>query len=237
MPRRAEQRWKYIGVILILVALPTGLRGQTAIRSTRLAVAGRTGEAAVVQAGGRSYVDVEALARITGATLAFQGTQVILTLPNAAPQTAPAAVAAPAAAAPAASRGSSTLSREFVTSAVQAVSAMRDWRVALQSAVQRNQPVSDDLTSPLRRSCETQVSLAAASARTDADHSTTPLLQSQLANLRVLSSNYVGVHDSITNIRTDAVDNDPLNTKVQACMQALASLQAGAAFQDVTACH
>ena len=260
---------KRTGTALAMLAATAATWSQAIpTRTTRLVVSGHAGEAAVVQVAGRSYVDIEALARVTGGTLGFQGSRIVLTLPppagTAVPIAGPGAVvvapvassstnagaapagsglapaltqAAAAAATAGAGGGRTVLSREFVTAEVSAVSQMREWRVTLVHAVQNNQPVSDDLLSPLRRAAETQVSLAAAAARSDADRSAATLLQNQLTNLRTLSSNYIGVHDTITAIRTDALDTDPLSTKVQNCMQGLAGMQAGGAFQDIATCH
>src|ERR1700758_5212015 len=50
--------------------------------SSTFTVMGHSGQAPVIQKDGRSYVDVEGLARLTGGTLGFQGSQIVLTLPG-----------------------------------------------------------------------------------------------------------------------------------------------------------
>lgn len=203
---------------------------QTQQRSTSLTVNGASGEAPVVQVNGRSYVEVESLARITGGTLGFQGSRIVL---NLRPSAQNGAATTPASAA--ASRPG--LSREFVTASVGASSVLREWHAALAYAVQHNQPVSDELASPYRRNAEAQVAVAVAAARNEPDRSAAALLQNELANMRTLSANYQSTHDSITNIRTDALDNDPLNVKVMNCLGALAGMGTGGQFQDVSSCH
>src|SRR5579883_2073548 len=47
-----------------------------------LAIAGQTEQAALVRLNGRSYVDLESLARITHGTLQFEGSRAILALPG-----------------------------------------------------------------------------------------------------------------------------------------------------------
>lgn len=219
--------------VLFAAALvfPFACDAQAPQRSTSLTVSGYTGDAPVVQVNGRSYVDVESLARLTNGTLGFQGTRIVL---NLRPQTS--AAAAPPVANPA-TTGRPGLSREFITAGVGALSSIREWRAALAYAVQHNQPVTDELTSSYRRNSEAQVAVAAAAARNDQDRSAATLLQNELANMRTLSANYQSTHDSYTNIRTDAIDNDPLNAKVMSCMGALAGMGAGGQFQDVTSCH
>ena len=54
-----------------------------------LSVTGRPGQIPVVQMNGKSYVDVEALARLTNSSLSFKGNQVILTPAASAPNTLP----------------------------------------------------------------------------------------------------------------------------------------------------
>jgi len=56
-----------------------------------LIVSGQPGQTPVVQINGKTYVDVEALARLTNSSLSFKGNQVILTPPGPAPSTPPGA--------------------------------------------------------------------------------------------------------------------------------------------------
>ena len=192
----------------------------------------------MAQVNGHSYVDLEALARVVGGTLTYRNGRAVLTVPGLAADAAPAAVQpAPTAATAEQPAQRPVLTRDFVTAGVQAVSQMREWRTTLAHAVANNQPVTTDLLGPFQRQSETQVALAAAAARTDPDRSAATLLQNELANLRTLSSNYISTHDTITNIRTDALDTDPLHAKVVSCLQALAGMQAGGSFQDVSTCH
>ncbi len=51
-------------------------------QSTVLTVAGHGGTAPIIQRNGRSYVDVESLARMTRGTLGFQANRMVLTLPS-----------------------------------------------------------------------------------------------------------------------------------------------------------
>ena len=56
-----------------------------------LIVTGQPGQIPIVQMNGKSYVDVDALARLTKSSLSSKGNQVILTPPGSAPSTPPAA--------------------------------------------------------------------------------------------------------------------------------------------------
>src|ERR1700751_4820974 len=51
-------------------------------QSRTLVINGQVGEAVVVQLNGRTYVEMEALARIANGSLGFQGDQILLKLPS-----------------------------------------------------------------------------------------------------------------------------------------------------------
>jgi hypothetical protein len=55
-----------------------------------LMVAGQPGQAPVVQINGKSYVDIEALARLTNSSVSLKGNQIILTPAGSAPSAQPA---------------------------------------------------------------------------------------------------------------------------------------------------
>src|ERR1017187_9814541 len=52
-----------------------------------LIVAGQPGQAPIVQMNGKSYVDIDALARLTNSSVSIKGNQVILTPLGSAPST------------------------------------------------------------------------------------------------------------------------------------------------------
>jgi len=56
-----------------------------------LVVTGQPGQAPIVKINGKSYVDIDALARLTNSSVSIKGNQVILTPPGSAPSTPPAA--------------------------------------------------------------------------------------------------------------------------------------------------
>ena len=82
----------------------------------------------VVQQNGRTYVDLEGLARATNASLSFSGNQMTLTLPGVSASTAPQAATAPPA--------NQGFSRDFMRTAIEAAATMREWHSALASAIQ-----------------------------------------------------------------------------------------------------
>ncbi|MGA3317087.1 MAG: hypothetical protein ABSC64_11695 [Candidatus Korobacteraceae bacterium] len=87
-------REKLLKSVLMLVALLV-LQGlawsQDAPQNLTLIVAGQPGQIPILQINGKSYVDVDALARLTKSSLSFKGNQVILSPPGSTPSTPPVA--------------------------------------------------------------------------------------------------------------------------------------------------
>src|ERR1039458_3766051 len=83
------------GLMLVALLVVPGLAWSQAAQQNRtLTISGQPGQIPVVQINGRSYVDIEAFARLANGSLGFKGNQITLTLPGAAasaPAPAPAA--------------------------------------------------------------------------------------------------------------------------------------------------
>jgi len=79
---------------ILLLSLPLILLlslSAFAQQNLTLLVGGQPGQIPILQMNGKSYVDIDALARLTNSFLSFKGNQVILTPPGSAPSTPPAA--------------------------------------------------------------------------------------------------------------------------------------------------
>jgi hypothetical protein len=79
--------------LMLVVFLLSGLAVSQTVQPNRtLVVNGQSGQVAVMQINGRSFVDLEALAQLANGSLGFRGNQILLTLPASAantPTTAP----------------------------------------------------------------------------------------------------------------------------------------------------
>ncbi len=223
-------------ISILLALLPVVALGQQAPHvNTTLSVNGQSGEAPVIQRAGRSYVDVEALARITKGTLAFQGGRIILTLPETVPNAGADAPKAPAAAS--ATRPKPAFSKEFVPAAIEELIAVRDWRAAIVETVRKGAPLSEETIAGFRRSADNKQTLAAAAASTDADHKILPLLQEEFNNMQSLSDRFLQMKASVSYIRPDSLDNDPQDKQVVACASGITSMANSGQFADVPTCH
>ena len=198
--------------------------------SPTFTVMGHSGHAPVIQKDGRSYVEVEGLARIIGGTLGFQGSQIVLTLPGP--------LMRPGVPTPDSAPEKTGFSRDFLRAGIEAMSEIREWRAAIENAVRTSNPVTDSWVSPLRRASESSIAVAALAASTDSDRKAVPLLQNQLNNMRQLSDRLLDMRRNMTFTPTDLLDNDPLDQRILACAQGLAAIAVpGGQFQDVAACH
>jgi hypothetical protein len=184
----------------------------------------------VIQKDGKSYVDIESLARLTNASLSFKGNQITLTLPTSAPS-------APAASAAASSSPNSAFSKDFLKAAVEAMAVIREWRSALFNAVQNGYPITDDSVNGYRAQATTNIRLAFVAVSTDADRNAFQLLNNESENMRKLSDKIVAAHQDLQNISPDALKNDPLNQQILGCARSLVAMATSGQFQDDGSCH
>jgi hypothetical protein len=202
-----------------------------AAQGSVLVVSGHNGTVPVIHRNGRWYAEVEGLARVTGGTLGFQGSRIVLTLPTAA--AAPPVQVAQAAPAP-----NTGFSREFLTAGVEQMTVIREWRSAVENAVRTNSPVDESWVSYYRRTAQDKMGLATAAATTDADRKALPLLQSEMGMIGQLTDRFLALRKTLTYVDPTALDNDPLDQKITACAQGMAAMAVpGGPFEDVTACH
>jgi hypothetical protein len=203
---------------------------QSGQENGKLTVRGRPGEAAVVQLNGRSYVEIEALARLTNGSLAFNGSQITLTLPTSA--------AAPPATAPLTGQPANPgFSKDFMKAGIEEMSVIREWRSALLSAVQNGYPVTDALVAGFQGQATTNLNLASVAASTDSDHQAFQLLSNEFDNMRRLSNKILAARENMNYIAPNALKNDPLYQQILDCARALASMASAGQFQDDGSCH
>ena len=228
MHRMIDRSLRLLAKMAMLLALPMAAGAQTAPQGGTLTIAGQPDQAALVRINGKAYVDVESLARITHASVRFQGSQTILTLPAAASvATAPSAapVKAP------------QFSGGFLTAEIEALTGLREWRASLVYAIQNNYPVTDSWVGGLRRSADAKLQLAIAAATTDPDQKAVDLLRTEFTNMQQMSDQFLAMHAKANNIAPDSFDNNPLDQKILTCARALAGMAATKEFQDEPACH
>jgi hypothetical protein len=186
-------------------------------------VAGHSGEIPVADIGGRSYVEIEALTRLANASLSFSGNQIIMTLPST--NTHASTTSTPG------------FTKEFVRAGIEQMSVIREWRSTLATAVQRGIPITEDWITSFRDRAQHNLRLASLAASSESDKNAAQLLTNELANMQQLSARFVDANKARTYIPTDALDNDPLDRRIQDCGHALAAMAASGQFVDDGSCH
>ena len=215
-------RWK-VATIVLLPALALTLAAQ---QVSSLAVAGQQGRAKVLQVQGTNYVEVNGLARVTGGSLSFSGSQIVLTLPGSGGDSS----APPAASAPG-------LSSEFLSAGIEAMSQVREWHAALKNAVEHSYPLGADWLGSFRAQAQQALRLAGVAARTDQDHQAFQLLTNAFNNMNKLSDKYLQMTVKMNYIAPDAISNDPLDARLVACGHSLASMASARQFVDDGSCQ
>jgi hypothetical protein len=216
---------KTLSLIACLLLLPIGL-SQVPRQSETLSVTGYPGQVPVIQVNGRAYVEIESLARLTSSTLSFRAKQIILTFPTSA-----ANIAAPETKQPVG------FSKEFLRAAIEELTAIREWRIAIVNAVQSSFPLTDDWVTGYRRTADGKLAFASVAVATDSDRSAFALVSSEFRKMQTLSDKYLALRKNLAYIAPDSLDKDPLDQQILSCAQGLSSFAASGQFEDVRACH
>jgi hypothetical protein len=214
------ETWWALAALLILSALALSLAAQ---QSNSLIIAGQRGSAKVIQVDGRNYVEVEGFARLTNSSISFNGNQIVMTLSGAA---------APAPAAPA-----TGFSKDFVIAGIEAMALIREWHAALRNAIERSYPLGEDWLATYRAQALTALRLASVAVNTTPDQNALPFLTNEFNNMVKLSDKYLQMAKSVTYIRPDSLDTDPLDQKIRTCAHALASMATADQFVDDGSCQ
>jgi hypothetical protein len=215
-------------ILVMLLVVPAIALSQAAREPQTLIVNGQPGQVSVVQMNGRSWVDVEALARVANGSLSFNGNQITLTLPGAT------TASSDPSASPAANTG---LSKGFLKAGIEAMSMVREWHSALANAIQNGFPIAADWLGNYRNQAATALRLASVAISTDSDQNAYPLLSNEFNNMKALSDQYVARRQSLDYIAPNALANDPLNKKIIDCGHALAAMAANGQFVDDGSCQ
>lgn len=214
--------------LLALLVFPASGMSQNAQQSGTLTVSGQQGQVPLLQINGKSYVNLEALARLTSSSLSFKGNQVTLTLPGSStPPPAPAANPAV----------TTEFAKEFLRAGIEEMSVIREWRGALLNAVQNGYPIADSLVAGYRGQAATNLRLTSVAASTDSDRNAFQLLSNEFDNIQKLSNKLIAAAKNMNYISSDALADDPLNQQILTCARSLAAMASSGQFQDDGSCH
>ncbi len=220
-------KWVVFG---ILVTSTTTVLAQAAQETGSLLVRGYPGEAALVRINGRTFVDLQSLTQITGSSITFEGSRVVLSLPFAESHE-------PSESGQSVDTG---FSRSFMAAGIEALASMREWGSTLVVTIRNGFPLGNAIN-PYRARAAEKVHLAAAAASTEADRSGLELLRRELNNVQAWSDKLVKARNSMSaanlTMSENAMQEDPMFQSALQCGQFLAQMLANGSFQDAGACR
>jgi hypothetical protein len=224
-----HKSWRGWPILLVLLFVP-GLARSQAVQNRTLILNGQSGPVKIVEIDGRSYVDLESLARIANGTLRFSKNQITLTLPGSAAVTEPAAT-------PSRVPANTGFSKEFLRASIEEMAVIREWRSALVNSIENNFPIQEDWVERYRGQASASLGLASVAASTSSDRSAVQLLTNEFDNMGVLSVQLLAERKSMQFVSPELLKDDPLNQKILSCARSLASMAAGGQFADDASCH
>jgi len=228
--KRSRKGVKPLAAALLVVLLSlflTLLFVEGAQTNRTLVISGHTGELAVKEMNGHSYVEIDALARLTNATLAFSGNRIVLTLPGGSSD-AQATATQPSA---------TGFTKDFLRAAIEQMSAVREWRSTLINAIQRGFPVTGDWMNALSTEAQYHLRLVSVAASSEDDRKALQLLTNEFNNMKKLSDRFVEANKSRVYVPPNTLDNDPLDQRILNCARSLSAMAANNQFVDEGFCH
>jgi hypothetical protein len=224
----------FLSGLLALVFLPAIGFAQAQPQSENLIVNGKSGKAQMIQQGGRTYVDAEALARIANGSLSFSDSGIALTIPSAgASTTATSETSQPA--------DPTALSRGFMKAAIEQMALLREWGAAMAYAADNGYPIQAAWAANYQQKAQQGTSMAGVAATTPGDKDAQTLLTNEYQGVRDWSNQLVEASKNMStakySMNPGSLKNEPQSQKLIACWQFLSSMLSGGSFQDDGSCH
>jgi hypothetical protein len=222
---------RFVWLLIVLFLSLQGISLTHATQQTRtLSVSGHPGELAVVEMAGRSYVEIEALARLSNGSLIIHGNRMVLTLSDSRGNMAPPSP-------PIQEPVASGFSKDFIKAGIEQMAEVREWRSTLVNAIQRGYRVTPDWVDNFSNRAQQNLRLTSLAVSTESDRAAFQLLTNVFDNMKELSDRFLKLNSSMTYIPTDSLNNDPLDQRILKCARALAAMAASNQFVDDASCH
>jgi hypothetical protein len=220
--------------LFALMITPAMAFGQAQHQSATLVVNGQSGKAAVIQENDRTYVDVEALARIANGSLSFNANGISLTIPPSS-DNGTAAAETPKA------TDDSTLSRDFMKAGIEEIALLREWGAAIGYAVQNGYPIQEAWAANYQQKAAQGKGLAETAATTSGDRNALQLLINEYEGVRRWSDHLVKASKNMDTAKYSmspgSLRDEPETQKLITCWHFLSSMLSGGSFQDDSSCH
>jgi anti-sigma28 factor (negative regulator of flagellin synthesis) len=219
MRRIARSRWLALAGLLFAQGLGFSQGGQ---QNGTLIVSGHPGHVPVTRIDGRSYVAVDALARLVNGSLGYEGNQITLTLTSVPPAGPPA---------------KPVFSKDFLNATIETISDIREWRSALLNAVENSYPITDTSMTNYREQAAKNLRLTSVAVTTDSDRSAFQLLSKEFAHMQELDKKILEARKKLNYMTADSVRRDALDQKIMSCAHSLAAMATSGVFQDNGSCN
>jgi len=194
---------------------------------------GKSAEVVALEVKGRTYVDLETLARVAQGSVAFRGNQVALTIPAGAspsPEISRAERVSPPG-----------LSRDFIVSGIDTIAKMRDWATTLAFAIQHGYGVTESWVADYQQQAAQSLNLTSAAVSTDSDRKALQLLSNEFNAVQQWSNELVRAKATMDTAKyamsPNALRDEPLSQKIITCGRFLGAMLGSAEFKDDGSCH
>ena len=219
-------------ILITLAVAQTGEQRRTVV------VNGQSGQIIVYEINGRSFVDLESLARIANGTLSFQENQIVLTIPSQATSSAQAtSTEGP----PANSQPANVMTPGFMKAALQTLAATKQWTDALAYAAQNGVPGNGSRLVSFHDRAMEALGIAKVDASSNADQDAFQLLNNQVNFVQSWNDTLIAQRRSMNtgqySMTPNSMANDPAYQKIIACTKFLGVMISNGQFQDDGSCH
>jgi len=235
----------FAGVILAqTAAAPASSQGTTPLPVTTktLVVNGKSAGAVAREIDGHTYIEIEALARVTNGIVTIEPTRVLLTIPagssvvTAAAGVSNSAVPANVPAGPV----KRDISPDFRRAAIAELSDIREWRGAVGAMITYGLAASDVTASDYHDRCEDGLNEASVAVTTESDQRAMELLRHEFENMNTWANQILAERKKLNGARTvtaNALQNDHALQTITACGRFLNSMIVSGDFNDDGSCH
>lgn len=229
-----QSTWSSLFIPLFLCSA-VSMHSQVAGQNKTIVINGRAEDATVMEFAGKTYVDLDTLARIANGSLSYRDSQIILTLPDhSGSGSAPNSPTTE-------QQATNSFSREFMKAGIEEINLLREWASPVANAIQNGYPITEDWVAGYHGKASTGLHLASASVSTTADQQGYELLVKEFQMVSEWSNNLVEARKSMNAAKyatsPDALHADPLSQKIINCGHFIASMVASGVFQNDGACE
>jgi hypothetical protein len=223
-----------LAAICITLPLCNTSLAQVEQATRSVTVNGHNGEAAIVTVNGRTYVELESLARVGKGAMSFHNDQISLTFPSSGEDSTDSPP-------PPEPVSQSALSQKFMVAGIETIAQMREWATTLGYAIQQGYGVNEKWVADYREQAAHSLRLATAAASTNSDQDALRLLNNEFHSVREWSDRLLAAKQSMDTAKytssPNALRDEPLSQKIIACGHFLGGMLASAEFKDDPSCH